>query len=340
MNRPSFASSRVSPPPTPRGSNESVYFNGHTFKQGERFDRIQFHRPSVGDPFVSLPTAHQGRFLPAILQESDAQHLQDKEFISVELTGFRIGGNYPRVTCKRVGSLDAQPLPAAAKPLNTLAAVVTDLAAKIKDANTPQALLALPGRIRSAGSRFGAANLSEATYSWCKKTAEMVRFYIQAHAALGWSQEAVRQYDDMAKLVKQLSLLQPSGEAFVLPDHYNGQLSALHREHAWTSGEVEAKLASLAEEERTREARLAAERAEQALNRNGFNGKPVEDLLAVCGTETPLTSEAVLWLQHITGDDGRPFLTRYPSWESIAKAQPEVFNGLMAYFKAVLARVG
>jgi hypothetical protein len=100
--------------------------------------------------------------------------------------------------------------PALATPgTSPLQAVLQELGAKIEGANTARALTDLASPLKRASTRFSAAQIRPALDKWVAKSADIIGFYLDAYTALKWTQEAVRQYEEMSELVTQLNLLQP-----------------------------------------------------------------------------------------------------------------------------------
>ena len=258
--------------------------------------------------------------------------------MEIERFEFRPLRNDFHVTFKLLKPEDLAPKqagvkPAAAPGTSSLQAALQELSSKIEAANTARALTDLASPLKRASSRFSAAQIRPAIDKWVTKSADMVGFYLDAHSALGWTQAALRQYEDMSELATQLNLLQPRPETgeprkWKLPAQGHSNLAKLPLVQ-WTREQVAAE-----------QGRAAAERAARAeaekLKKNPFyDRRNFDELLAACGT--PGIASLAEWLEYLTADDsGRTFLQQYPAWKIINSARPSAIKEVIESFKAVL----
>jgi hypothetical protein len=244
-----------------------------------------------------------------ITLRNETASLREGQLVSVKLTRIRLGGDFPRIDCVLVNSAGSQ-APTALRPADNPVDPIRDLLDSLAKAETPEQLADLHGKLakaRQKGQRQ--SEVLPLLDAWQRKAASLVKFYCQA-VAVGWARAAVEQYQSMRSLALKLG-----GEAArTFPDKYEGDPAKLGRVEQWTALEI----------------------AAWSLRHNPFHGQgDLDGLLVACEAagDRPGLAE---WLRHITSDEaGQAFFDQYPHWQAV----PEVRPALMAYFKAVLAKI-
>jgi len=307
---------------------------GRRFQVGQRFHNVTVDW-SGGGLYINL-SGVSGRLAGVKYGE-----VHKGSIVAVEITDFEFlphnGAYHATFRWLKPGEVVSPP-PVAKPPVpasntNPVEAVLQELRSRIEGANTAQALAELASPLRRASSKHSAIQIRPALEQWAAKAGEIVGFYLDAHSVLGWTQEAVRHYEDMSDLVTQLNLLQPKpgkGEPrnWKLPAPPRGNSAKLPLVQ-WTREQVAAE-----------QGRVAAAEAERAaaekIRRNPFcDQHNFNELLAACaGSGTADLSE---WLKYLTADDsGRTFLQQYPAWKIINSVRPLAIKEVIESFKAVL----
>lgn len=282
---------------------QSCEFMGTRYNVQQTIDNVRFSR-RVAEPRVYLTS----RLIAVIQPLATASHLLEGQSVSVRLTRIRLGGDFPRIDCELVKAAEDR-TPAIPKPANVAANPLQELTAALEKAEAPEQLADVHGKLLKARQR-GQAGAVPLLDAWQHKAAPLVEFYCRA-VQVGWTRQSVGQYAVMRNLALKLG----ATAARTFPAKYEGDPARLERTEQWTLTEIEA----------------------WSLRHNPFHGQGnLDKLLEACAApgEHPALAE---WLRHLTSDPaGKALLAQYPFWQAV----PDALPALIAYFKAVLARLG